>query len=162
MHRPYGSEVVDHRGLVAGMWDARGMGAVLDRTMPHTPATRMVTVGGAVQALVRHGLGLVHPPRALVPLFFQPTPTQCLIAPGIDAQHRPEDTRGRAGDRLYASGITARYRLSATTAAPRLGLALTLASLDRPRCHVDGRDKSAEEPEPRVRHLTRGSSRAHR
>src|SRR5882724_4987270 len=81
MHRPYGSEVVDHRGLVAGMWDARGMGAVLDRTMPHTPATRMVTVVGAVQALVCHGLGLVHPPRALVPLFFQPTPTSALSPP---------------------------------------------------------------------------------
>src|SRR3989441_3858954 len=52
--------------------------------------------------------------------------------------------------------------LIAATAAQRLGLAPTFAHLDSTSFHVDGRYKSAEEPEARVIHLTPGSSRDHR
>jgi hypothetical protein len=58
MHRPYWSEVLDHLGLVAGMFDELGMGDVLDRAMQHTPEPRIVTVGSAVKAMVLNGLGL--------------------------------------------------------------------------------------------------------
>lgn len=162
MHRPSCREVLDHLGLVAGMFDELGIGDVLDRTMQHTPETRIVTVGGAVKAMVLNGLGCVNQPRYLVPMFFQNTPTQRLIAPGIDAQHLHDDTLGRALDRLYADGVTELYRLLAATAAQRLGLAPTFAHLDRTSFHVDGRYNSAEEPEERVIHSTRGSSRDHR
>ena len=60
MHRPYCSEVLDHLGLVAGMFDELGIGDVLDRAMQHTPETRIVTVGSAVKAMVLNGLGFVN------------------------------------------------------------------------------------------------------
>jgi transposase len=63
---------------------------------------------------------------------------------------------------LYDSGVTALYSLMAVTAAERLGFTPTFAHLDRTSFHVEGRDNSAEEPEARVLHLTRGDSRDHR
>jgi transposase len=162
MHRPYWSEVLDHLGLVAGMFNELGIGEVLDRTMQHTPETRLVTVGNAVKAMVLNGLGFVNQQLYLVPMFFQNKPTQRLIAPGVEAQHLHDDTLGRALDMLYDCGVTALYSLIAATAAQRLGLAPTFAHLDSTSFHVDGRYNSAEEPEEQVIHITRGYSRDHR
>jgi hypothetical protein len=39
------THVLDHLGLVAGMYDALGIGDVIDRTTPQNPEMRMVTVG---------------------------------------------------------------------------------------------------------------------
>jgi hypothetical protein len=123
MHRPYWREVLDHRGLVAGLCDELRMGDRLDRAMPHRPETRMVTMRSAVNAMVLHGRGVVNQPLDRVPRCFQNKPTPRLIAPGIDPQHLHDDTLGRALDRLYDDGVTALYRLMAATAAQRLGLA---------------------------------------
>jgi len=60
MHRRAWSEVLDHLGLVAGMFDELGIGDVLDRARQHHPETRIVTVGNAVKAMVLHGLGFVN------------------------------------------------------------------------------------------------------
>jgi transposase len=162
MHRPYWSEVIDHLGLVAGMFDELGISEVLDRAMHHTPETRLVTVGRAVKAMVLNGLGFVNQQLYLVPMFFQNKPTQRLIAPGVEAQHLHDDTLGRALDTLYDYGVTTLYSLIAATAAQRLGLAPTFAHLDSTSFHVDGRYNSAEEPEEQVIHITRGYSRDHR
>jgi len=60
MHRRAWSEVLDHLGLVAGMFDELGIGDVLDRAMQHNPETRIVTVGNAVKAMVLNGLGFMN------------------------------------------------------------------------------------------------------
>ncbi len=162
MHRRAWSEVLDHLGLVAGMFDELGIGDVLDRAMQHTPETRIVTVGSAVKAMVLNGLGFVHQQLSLVPRFFQNKPTQRLIAPGVEAQHLHDDTLGRTLELLYDYGVTELSSLIAATAAPRLGLTPTFAHLDRTSFHVDGRYNSAEEPEAEVMHITRGYRRDHR
>jgi len=74
------------------MFDALGMGDVLDRALQHKPETRMVTVGRAVKAMVLNGLGFMNQQRDLVPRFFQNTPTQRLIAPGSEAPHLHDAT----------------------------------------------------------------------
>ena len=162
MHRRAWSEVLDHLGLVAGMFDELGIGDVLDRALQHTPETRIVTVGSAVKAMVLNGLGFVNQQLYLVPMFFQNKPTPRLIAPGVDAQHLHDDTLGRTLDMLYDYGVTELYSLIAATAAQRLGLAPTFAHLDSTSFHVDGRYNSAEEPDAEVIHITRGYSRDHR
>src|SRR5687767_13082563 len=111
MARLYRTEILDHLGLVAGMYDELGIGDVLDRTTQQTPETRFVTVGHAVKAMVLNGLGFVHQQLYLVPMFFQNKPTQRLVAPGIEAQHLHDDTLGRALDTLYAAGVTELYSL---------------------------------------------------
>ena len=129
MPRLYRTEILDHLGLVAGMYDERGIGDVLDRTTQHTPETRFVPVGHALKARVLHGLGFVHQPLYLVPMFCQNKPTPRLVAPGIDAQPLHDEMLGRALDTLSAAGVTARYRLMAVMAAHRLELT--------PTCIVD-------------------------
>lgn len=162
MHRRAWSEVLDHLGLVAGMFDELGIGDILDRAMQHNPETRIVTVGNAVKAMVLNGLGFVNQQLYLVPRFFQNKPTQRLIAPGIEAQHLHDDTLGRALELLYDYGVTELYSLIAATAAQRLGLAPTFAHLDSTSFHLDGRYNSAEEPDEEVIHITQGYSRDHR
>jgi len=107
MPQPYRSQILDHLGLVAGMFDELGIADVIDRATQQHPERRIVTVGHAVKAMVMNGLGCVNQQLDLVPMFFHNKPTQRLIAPGIEAKHLNEDTLGRALDTLYDYGVTA-------------------------------------------------------
>jgi transposase len=158
----YRSQVLDHLGLVAGMFDELGIGDVIDQATHQNPEMRDLTVGEAVKAVVLNGLGCINQPLYLVPRFFQNTPTSRLISPRIAPAQRNDDALGRALETLYASGVTELYSLIATTAAQRLGLAPTFAHRDSPSVHVDGRYNSAEEPDEQVIHITRGYSRDQR
>jgi transposase len=163
MPHPYRSQILDHLGLVAAMFDELGIGEVIDRATRHQPETRIVTTGDAVKAMVLNGLGFVNQQLYLVPRFFQDKPTSRLLAPMlIEAKHLNDDALGRALDTLYAYDVTALYSLIAATAAERLGLTSRFAHLDSTSFHVDGRYNSGEEPAEQVVHITRGYSRDHR
>lgn len=158
----YRSQILDHLGLVAGMFDELGISEVIDQATAQNPEMRIVTAGQAVKAMVLNGLGFVNQQLYLVPHFFQNKPTSRLIAPAGAASHLHDDTLGRALDTLYAYGVTELYSLIAATAAKRLGLAPTLVHLDSTSFHVDGRYNSDEESSEQVIHITRGYSRDHR
>ena len=123
---------------------------------------RDLPVGAAVNALVRQGLGWLTPPRARVPRCFPPQPTFRLMAPRVLPVQRPDEARGRAWDTREASGVTARDRRMAATAATRLGGAPPCGPLERPRVHGDGRDPRGEEPEAEVMPSPGGDRRAPR
>ncbi len=159
---PYRSQVWDHRGLVAGMFDELGLGDVIDRATHQNPALRDLTVGEAVNAMVLNGLGVIKQALYRVPRFFQNKPTYRLIAPRIAPAQLNDDALGRTLETLYADGVTELYRLIAATAADRLGLAPRFAHLDSTSVRVEGRYNSGEEPEAQVVHMTRGYRRAHR
>lgn len=158
----YHSQVLDHLGLVAALFDELGIGEVIDRAIRQDPEMRIVNAGHAVKAMVLNGLGFVNQQLYLVPQFFQNKPTSRLIAPAIAPEHLHDDTLGRALDTLYDYGVTELYSLIAATAAERLGLAPTFAHLDSTSFHVDGRYNSDEPPDEQVIHITRGYSRDHR
>lgn len=158
----YRSQVLDHLGLVAALFDELGIGEVIDQATRQDPEMRIVTAGHAVKAMVLNGLGFVTQQLYLVPQFFQNKPTSRLIAPAIAPEHLHDDTLGRALDTLYDYGVTELYSLIAATAAERLGLAPTFAHLDSTSFHVDGRYNSDEPPDEQVVHITRGYSRDHR
>jgi transposase len=160
--QPYRTQVLDHLGLVAGMFDELGITEVIDKATRQDPEMRIVTAGHAVKAMVLNGLGFVNQQLYLVPHFFHNKPLSRLIAPGIQASHLNDDMLGRALDTLYAYGVTELYSLIAATAAKRLGLAPTFTHLDSTSFHVDGRYNSAQEPEAEVIHITRGYSRDQR
>jgi transposase len=160
--RPYRTQLLDHLGLVAGMFDELGIGDVLDHATHQNPERRDLTVGEAVKAMVLNGLGFINHALYLVPRFFQTTPTSRLISPRVTPTQLNDDALGRALDTLYAAGVTALYSLIAATAAQRLGLAPRFAHLDSTSFHVDGRDNSDDEPNEALIHITRGSSRDHR
>src|SRR5678816_4706157 len=135
----YRTQVLDHLGLVAGMFEELGITEVIDRATKQDPEMRIVTAGHAVKAMVLNGLGFLNQQLYLVPHFFQNKPISRLIAPGIHASHLNDDTLGRALDTLYDYGVTALYCLIAATAATRLGLTRTFSHLDTTSFHVDGR-----------------------
>ena len=68
--QPYRTLVLDHLGLVAGMFEELGITEVIDlgitevidKATQQDPETRMVTAGPAVKALVLHGLGFLNQP----------------------------------------------------------------------------------------------------
>ncbi len=159
---PYTSEVLDHLGLVAGMFDELGIGEILDQATQQDPQTRDLTVGEAVKAMVLNGLGFVNHALYLVPMFFQNKPTSRLISPRVTPQQLNDDALGRALDTLYTYGVTDLYSLIAAGAAKRLGLTPTYAHLDSTSFHVDGRYNGDEPPSENVIRLTKGYSRDHR
>src|SRR6266446_4888166 len=161
-HPPYRSQVLDHLGLVAGMFDELGIGDVIDRATQQNPEMRDLTAGEAVKAMVLNGLGFINQALYLVPRFFQNKPTYRLLSPRVAPEQLPDDALGRALDTLYDYGVTALYSLIAATAAKRLGLAPTFAHLDSTSFHVDGRYNSDEPPSEHVVHITKGYSRDHR
>jgi hypothetical protein len=69
MHRQpvYRSHILDHRGLVAGMFEELGIGEVVDHATQPNPELRIVTAGHAVKAMVLDGLGCVNQQLYLVP-----------------------------------------------------------------------------------------------
>src|SRR5215475_11922608 len=158
----YRTQILDHLGLVAGMFEEPGITEVIDRATQQDPEMRIVTAGHAVKAMVLNGLGFVNQQLYLVPHFFQNKPLSRLIAPGIQASHLNDDTLGRALDTLYAFGVTELYSLIAATAATRLGLTRTFSHLDTTSFHVDGRYNSDKAPDEHVVHITQGYSRDHR
>jgi transposase len=160
--QPYRTQVLDHLGLVAGMFAELGITEVIDKAPQQDPEMRIVTAGHAVKAMVLNGLGFLNHQLSLVPHFFQNQPIARLIAPGIQTSHLQDATLGRALDTLYAVGVTELYSLIAATAATHVGLTPTCAHLDSTRVHVEGRYTSDEEPEEHVIHITRGSSREQR
>ena len=161
-HPTYRSQVLDHLGLVAGMFDELGSGDVIDHATHQNPEMRDLTAGEAVKAMVLNGLGFINQALYLVPRFFQNKPTDRLMSPRVAPDQRNDDALGRALDTLYADGVTELYRLLAATAAERLGLTPRVAHLESTSFHVDGRDNRDEEPAEQVMHITRGYSRDHR
>ena len=97
---PSRSQVLDPLGLVAGMFDALGIGDGLDQATPHNPEMRDLTVGEAVKAMELNGLGVSNHALYLVPRFFQTTPTSCLIAPRVAPAQLNDDACGRALETL--------------------------------------------------------------
>ena len=97
MPQPYRSQVLDHLGLVAGMFDELGIGAVIDQATRQNPETRMVTVGNAVKAMILNGLGLVNQQLYLVPLFFS-TNRRTGSSPRPQPSHARLDCGAPGGD----------------------------------------------------------------
>ena len=130
----YRTQILDHLGLVAGMFEELGITEVIDHATQQDPAMRIVTAGHAVKAMVLNGLGFVNQQLYLVPHFFQNKPISRLIAPGLEARHLNDDALGRALDTLYDAGLTELYSLIAATVARRLGLTPTFRNVTDNRC----------------------------
>ena len=73
MEQTYRSQILDHLGLIAGMFDELGIGEVVDKATQQNPEMRDLTVGEAVKAMVLNGLGFINQALYLVPRFFHHT-----------------------------------------------------------------------------------------
>ena len=56
----YRTQLLDHLGLVAGMFEELGIAEVIDQATQQDPQMRIVTAGHAVKAMVLNGLGFLN------------------------------------------------------------------------------------------------------
>jgi transposase len=152
----YRTQILDHLGLVAGMFEALGITEVIATATQQAPGMRMVTAGHAVTAMGLNGLGFVNQQLSLVPHFLQHKPIARLIAPAMQASHLNDDTLRRALDTLDEYGVTELYSLIAATAAKHVDLAPTCTHLDSTSFPVDGRYNRAAAPDDQVVHIPHG------
>jgi hypothetical protein len=66
-HLMFCSQVLDHLGLVGGLFDELGSGDNIDQATQQNPEMRDLTVGEAVRAMVLNGLGCFNHPLHPVP-----------------------------------------------------------------------------------------------
>jgi transposase len=158
----YSSKLLEHLGLVAGMYDELGIGQRLDRLLVQDEEKRTVSLGQLVKAMVLNGLGFANRSLYLTPLFFQDKPLDRLLGPGIEAEHLNDDALGRALDRIYAYGADKLYAQLVARAVQRLGLVCRFGHLDSTSFHTDGDYNSDAEEREGVIRITRGYSRDNR
>src|SRR5437870_9426503 len=77
--QPYRTQVLDHLGLVAGMFEELGITEVIDRATKQDPEMRIVTAGHAVKAMVLNGLGFINQQLYLVPHFSSISPSRASL-----------------------------------------------------------------------------------
>ena len=158
----YSSKLLNHLGLVAGMYDELGIGELIDRLIIQDEDKRTVSIGQAIKGMVLNGLGFTHRALYLTPLFFRDKPVDRLIGEEIEAEHLNDDVLGRALDKVYHYGSEGLYSQVAAQAMTRLGLSNRFAHLDSTSFHTDGVYNSNGHPEEGVIHITQGYSRDHR
>ena len=157
------SKVLDHLGLVAGMFEELEIGSRIDEHIAQDLDEREISVGQAVKALVLNGFGFVQQRLYLTPKFFERVPTERLVGEGVRPKHLNEGVLGRALDDLYEYRVTELFRDLAAHAANRLGLTSRFAHLDATSFSFHGEyDSDTKEPEDGVVRIQQGYSRDHR
>jgi len=156
------SKVLDHLGLVAGMFEELEIGDRIDEHIAQDFEEREISVGQAVKAMVLNGFGFVQQRLYLTPKFFERVPTERLIGEGIRPEHLNEGAEGRALDDLFEYGVTELFRDVAAHAAGKLDLTSRFAHLDATSFSFHGEYDSEEEPEDGVIRIQQGYSRDHR
>jgi transposase len=156
------SKVLDHLGLVAGMFEELEIGDRIDEHIAQNFEEREVSVGQAVKAMVLNGFGFVQQRLYLTPEFFERVPTERLIGEGVRPEHLNEGVLGRALDDLFEYGVTELFRDVAAHAAGKLGLGSRFAHLDATSFSFHGEYDSDKDPTDGVIRIQQGYSRDHR
>jgi len=132
------SRVLDHLGLVAGMFEELEIGDRIDEQIAQDLDEREVSIGQAVKAMVLNGFGFVQQRLYLTPEFFERVPTERLIGEGVRPENLNEGVLGRALDDLFEYGVTELFRDLAAHAAGKLGLTSQFAHLDATSFSFEG------------------------
>lgn len=99
------SYLIGHLGIVAGIFDALGIGEVIDRALPKQ-GSRNVPHSIIIKAMILNGLGFTHQRLYLFPNFFMTIPTEKLLGEGISPSDLNDDVVGRTLDAIYKYGAT--------------------------------------------------------
>jgi transposase len=125
----YGTERLDHLGIVAGICKQIELAKVIDESLP-TPSGRKVSCGQATVVMVLNALGLTGRALYLMPEYMSNKPVDILVGEGLKAEDFNDDTLGRGLDELFQAGIT---ELFARVAAE----AVTVYNIEHEYVHLD-------------------------
>jgi hypothetical protein len=94
MSQTYESKILDHLGLVTGMYDDLEIGEEIDSRIAQNREQRKVSVGKVVKAMVINGLGFIEQRLYLTTQFFETLPKRhqvaCFTIPNSSRTRGPE------------------------------------------------------------------------
>ncbi len=158
------SKILDHLGLICGVWDELEISATIDKAVPQDETYRNVSIGDICKSLVLNGLGFTERTLYLVSDFFEKKPTSLLLGKGIEASHLNDTVLGRALDAVQAYGTTKLFSQISLKVVSGLNLSPTRIHMDSTDFHVDGVYNSNDKPDrdSSTVFITKGYSRDHR
>ncbi len=171
LHR---TQVLDHLGLVSGMFKELDISGIIDRAIPKKSEDKILSTGEAIVGLILNGLGFVNKRLYLVSRFFKNKPVDKLLGnPFLTASHLNDDALGRALDAVYEFGVSELYALISQKTIQYLhadyGLELAHGHLDNTNFHLHSKEKLLCAPPKEgetegevVLHITHGHSKDHR
>ena len=158
------SKVIDHLGLVSGMYDELKIGEQIDNLIKQNQNCRSVSIGTICKALILNGLGFVEKRLYMVSDFFESKPVDVLLGKGVTANQLNDSVLGRALDEIYEYGTTKLFSNLVPVIHETLGLSTRFAHMDSTDFHVDGvyNSNQLDESEDKVIRIVKGYSRDHR
>ena len=158
------SKVIDHLGLVSGIWNELQISETIDRAIQQDDTYRNVSIGVLCKSLVLNGLGFTERTLYLVSDFFENKPTELLLGKGIEPSHLNDTVLGRALDAVQHYGTTKLFSQISLKVFSVLNLSPRKIHMDSTDFHVDGVYNSNNKPEEgsSTIHITKGYSRDHR
>ena len=130
--------VVGHLGLVAGIYDALGIGEVIDRALPKTRHHKLPH-SVVVKAMILNSLGYSGQRLYLFANFFKTVPVEHLLGSGVSAEDLTDDVLGRTLDAIHKYGATKLYNEITNSIMQRHSLGTKLIHVDTTNFSVHGR-----------------------
>ena len=158
------SKIIDHLGLVSGMWDELEVTQIIDNVIPQDATYRNISIGNICKALVLNGLGFTERTLYMVSQFFDNKPTSLLLGKDIKSSHLNDTVIGRALDAIQHYGTSRLFSQITPKVVSKLNLSPTRIHMDSTDFHVDGVYNSDNKPEEgsSTVFITKGYSRDHR
>ena len=128
---------LDHLGIVAGIYDELGIGAILDRCIPKTRHHHL-THGQAVKAMTLNSLGFVERRLYLFQEFFETISVETLLGDGVTLDHLTDDCLGRTLDAIADYGPTRLFNEIVVSTALQTELGTELIHVDTTNFSVYG------------------------
>jgi transposase len=154
------TERLDHHGLVAAMCQELGIAEKLNARLGASSATRVVSAGTAVVAMILNGLGFTNRRLYLTHQFFEDKPLEKLLGEPLQASDMTDHTLGQALDEIAAYGSSQLFGEVAFEIALEQELLGHLNHLDTTSLSVHGEYKNSDGVE--AIEITHGYSKDHR
>lgn len=117
----YESKRLDHLGIVAGMFEELGLGAVADGALEVDQPSKL-SPGMCLKAMIVNGLGFTTRPLYLSASFFETRAVEQLLGPGIAAGDITDQRLGEFLEACYDYGCTKLFSQMAWEVFRRCGL----------------------------------------
>ena len=124
-------------GIVAGIYDELGIGAIIDRCVPKTRHHHL-TPGQAVKAMTLNSRGFVERRLYLFQEFFTTISVETLLGDGVTLDHLTDDCMGRTLDAIAEYGPTKLFNEIVVSTALQTELGTELIHVDTTNFSVYG------------------------
>jgi transposase len=130
--------LIQHLGIVAGIYDLLGIGEVIDRLLPKQ-RNHKVPHSIVVKAMILNGLGFTGQRLYLFPNFFKTIPVEELLGESITADDLNDDVLLRTLDAIYNYGATELFNEIVLEVMRRYSLKTQLIHVDTTNFSVYGK-----------------------